>query len=78
MSDKMVDAVVIEANGIEQTGGRFHRSRRRVPDAGLPGHGLGNNAAEAGRNRRSSPFPSHSQRFRKQPESGCEGVTFRE
>jgi hypothetical protein len=44
----MLDAVVVQADGVEQAGGRFDGAGRRVADAGLAGDGLGDDAAELG------------------------------
>jgi hypothetical protein len=48
MGDEVVDAVVVEADGVKHAGRRFDGARRRVADARLARHGLGDDAAQAG------------------------------
>src|SRR4029079_1344292 len=48
MDDEMVEAVVVEADGIEQAAGGLDGPRRRVADPRLGGDGLGDDAAEFG------------------------------
>src|SRR5439155_9911043 len=46
--DEVVDAVVIQADGVEHAGGRFDRARRGVAGARGVGNSLGDDAAELG------------------------------
>ena len=48
VSDEMIDAVVVETDGVEHARRRFDRARRRVADAWLCRHRLGNDAAQLG------------------------------
>src|SRR5262245_65009998 len=48
MGNEVVDAIVIQSDGIEHARGGFEGSRRRIADAGLARHRLRNDAAELG------------------------------
>ena len=53
--DEMVNAVVIESDGIQHAGRRLHGSRRRVAGTRVARYGLGDDAAQT----RKIDHPSH-------------------
>ena len=55
--EEVVDAVVIEADGVEHAGWGLDRPRRRVADSRLGGDGLRDDAAEAGEVDEAGHFP---------------------
>ena len=48
MRDEVIDAVVIEADGVEHAAGGLDGARRRIAGARLPRYRLGNDPAELG------------------------------
>jgi hypothetical protein len=56
VAEEVVDAVVVQTDGIEHAGGCFHRARRSVALAQVARDGLGNDAAEPGEVDRAGHF----------------------
>src|SRR5262249_42590199 len=68
-----VDAVVVEADGVEHAGRRLDGARRRVADARLARHRLGHDAAEAGEVDRAGHLARVAERARRHQDRVAQG-----
>ena len=64
MKQEMLDAVVVEADGVEHAGRGLDRSRRPVAGPRLARHGLGDDAAELGEVNDAGHLPRVAERAR--------------